>query len=109
MFGNTEMTFGTILHALHQIRRAAFGKFFFTTYIKRLERVLQGLVNSMCEKIDACIKAGKKVNLVHAFSALTQDVIIEYCSADCRGVLEMEDFAPRHYEWMQIHCTLTPV
>lgn len=71
MFGNTEMTFGTILQALHRIRRAAFGKFFFTTYIKRLEPVLQDLVNSMCEKIDAGIKAGKKVNLVHAFSALT--------------------------------------
>ncbi|MCJ1252172.1 hypothetical protein MMC30_009411 [Trapelia coarctata] len=109
MFGNVEMTFGTIPHALHRTRRAAFGKFFSTAYIRRLEPTLQGLVNSMVEKIETGVEAGKKVNLVHAFSALTQDVITEYCFAECRNVLEMEDFAPHYYVWMQIHCTLTPV
>ena len=59
MFGNTEMTFGTIPHALHRTRRAAFGKFFSTAYIRRLEPVLQGLVNLMCEKVASGIKAGK--------------------------------------------------
>ncbi|MCJ1394000.1 hypothetical protein MMC18_006877 [Xylographa bjoerkii] len=73
MFGNTEMTFGTIPHLLHRNRRSAFSKFFSPAYIRRLKPVLQGLVNLMYEKIDTGIKAGKKVNLVHAFSALTQD------------------------------------
>lgn len=109
MFGNTEMTFGTIPHRLHRKRRAAFGKFFSTAAIRKLEPTLQGLVNSVCTKIEAGVKVGKQVNLVHAFSALTQDVITEYCLSKCRGVLEMEDFAPHYYEWMQIHCTLTPV
>lgn len=109
MFGNVEMTFGTIPHSLHRMRRAAFGKFFSTAYIRRLEPTLQGLVSSMCEKIEVGVKAGKKVNLVHAFSALTQDIITEYCFAECGNVLEREDFAPHYYDWMQIHCTLTPV
>jgi hypothetical protein len=47
MFGNTEMTFGTIPHQLHRKRRAAFGKLFSTAAIRKLEPTLQGLVNSV--------------------------------------------------------------
>jgi len=107
--GNNDMTFGTIPHHLHKMRRAAFAKFFSPTYIRRLEPVLKDLVNLMIEKITEGIEAGKKVNLVHAYSALTQDVITEYCFSSSRNVLEKENFAPHWYEWMQIHCTFTPV
>lgn len=109
MFGNVEMTFGTISHGVHRMRRNAFGKFFSAAYIRRLEPTLQALVQDMCVKIEAGVRAGKTVNLVHAFSALTQDVITEYCFAEPRGVLDMDDFAPKYYENMQIQCSLTPV
>lgn len=109
MFGSMDMTFSTVSHSVHRKRRSAFGKFFSPAMIRKLEPTLQGLVNSLCSKVEAGVKLGKKVNLVHAFSALTQDVITEYCFAKCRGVLEMDDFAPHYYEWMQVHCTLTPV
>ena len=109
MFGNVEMTFGTIPHALHRQRRNAFGKFFSTAYIRRLEPTLEAIVSNMCAHIEANARAGKKVNLVHAFSALTQDIITEYCFAEPRGVVDMPDFAPKYYEYMQIQCSLTPV
>ena len=109
MFGNTDMTFGTIPHHLHKLRRAAFAKFFSPTYIRRLEPLLKDLVNLMIEKITEGIEAGKEVNLVHAFSALTQDIITEYCFSSSRNVLQKEDFAPHWYDWMQIHCAFSPM
>jgi len=109
MFGNNDMTFGTIPHHLHKMRRAAFAKFFSPTYIRRLEPTLKDLVNFMIDKITESMDAGAPVNLVHAYSALTQDVITEYCFATSRNVLGKPDFAPHWYDWMQIHCTFTPV
>lgn len=49
---------------------------------------------------------GKPVNMVHAYSALKQDVIIEYCFSNCRNVLEMEDFSPWYYDLVQKPCEL---
>jgi cytochrome P450 len=109
MFGNNEMTFGTMSHNLHKMRRAAFGKLFSPAAIRRLEPTLKDLVNSMIAKIQERISAGEQVNLVHAYSALTQDVITQYCFANSRNVLEKPSFAPHWYDWMQIHCTFTPV
>jgi hypothetical protein len=109
MFGNNDMTFGTIPHHLHKMRRAAFAKFLTPAYIRKLEPVLQNLVNKMIDKISTEVQAGKQVNLVHAYSALTQDVITEYCFSSSRNVLEKDNFAPHWYDWMQIHCTFTPM
>lgn len=109
MFGSNDMSFGTICHDAHKMRWAAFGRFFSPAYIRGLEPVLEDLVDKMIRNITAGIEAGKRVNLVHAFSALTQDVITEYCFSSSRNVLDKEDFAPHWYEWMQVHCRFTPV
>lgn len=109
MFGNTEMTFGTIGHEIHRMRRAAFAKFFSPTYIRKLEPLLKNLVNSMITEIEKMLKEGKTVNLVHAYSALTQDVITEYCFSFSRDCIHKEDFAPHYYDNMQIHCSFAPM
>ena len=44
---------------------------------------------------------GEPVNMVHAYSALTQDIITEYCFSDCRNVIEMEKFSPLYYDLVQ--------
>lgn len=109
MFGNTEMTFGTIPHNLHRNRRNAFNKFFSPAYIRKLEPTLLEMITRMISKVDTGIKQGKQINLDNAFSALTQDVISEYCFAAPRNVIEMPDFAPHYFAWMEEHCSLTPV
>ena len=109
MFGNSDMAFSTIGHNLHKMRRAAFAKFFSPAYIKRLEPLLKDFVNSMVHKIEESLDAGKTVNLVHAYSALTQDIITEYCFSSSRNCLQQENFAPHYYNWMQIHCTFAPM
>ena len=109
MFGSIDMTFGTIPHETHRKRRAAFSQFFSKASIRRLEPLIQEIIDTMIRKVEAYLDAGKPVNLYHAYSALTQDLITEYCFSDCRNVLEQPDFAPHHYDRMTIHCSMTPV
>ena len=109
MFGNTDMTFGTVPHSLHHNRRGAFNQFFSKASIRRFGPFIQEVIDTLTRKVGEGLDAGKPVNLVHAYSALTQDLITEYCFSDCRDVLEKPGFAPHYYDFMQIHCTLTPV
>lgn len=101
MFGSTDMTFGTVGHALHRRRRGAFSRFFSKTSVRRLQPVIQSLIDVLCEKLSQKLDTGEPVNMVYAYSALTQDVITKYCFSHCRNVLEMKDFSPRYYEVVQ--------
>ena len=101
MFGSTDMTFGTVGHAVHRRRRGAFSNFFSKTSVRRLEPVIQSLVDVLCEKVSMKLDTREPVNLVHAYSALTQDVITEYCFSKRRNVLGMKDFGPWCYDIVQ--------
>lgn len=101
MFGSTDMTFGTVHHTLHRRRRAAFSNFFSKTYIRHLQPVIQSRIDVLCRKLSEQTDTGVPVNMVYAYSALTQDVITEYCFSKCRNVLEMKDFSPWYYELVQ--------
>ena len=109
MFGSTDMAFGTIGHRLHRQRRSAFSSFFSKASVRRLEPVIQTLVDRLCDRLAAKRDSGQPVNLLYAYSALTQDVITEYCFSDCRNVLEMEDFSPGYYELVYKPSELTPM
>ena len=101
MFGSTSMTFGTVGHTLHRRRRGAFSNFFSKTSVRRLQPVIQSRIDILCQKFLEKMDAGEPVNIVYAYSALTQDVITEYCFSNCRNVLEMEGFSPWYYELVQ--------
>ena len=75
MFGPNDMTFGTVGHMLHRRRRAAFSHFFSKASVRRLEPVVQSLVDVLCEKLSERIDTGSPVDMVHAYSALTQDLL----------------------------------
>lgn len=107
MFGSTDMTFGTVGHNLHRQRRGAFNAFFSKASIRRLEPLIRYLVNTLCERLAETKNTGKPVNIIHAYSALTQDIISEYCFADCRNVLHMDDFSPWYYNLVQKPSELT--
>ena len=101
MFGSNDMTFGTVGHKLHRRRRAAFSNFFSKTSVRRLQPVIQSRIDVLCRKLSEKIDTGEPVDMVHAYSALTQDVITDYCFSDCKNVLEMKDFSPWYYELVQ--------
>ncbi|KAL8819187.1 MAG: hypothetical protein Q9191_007786 [Dirinaria sp. TL-2023a] len=79
MFGNTEMTFRTISHATHRTRRGAISSFFSKASVRRLQPVIQSLVDKLCDKLKEKSDTGETVNMVHA------------------NVLEMENFSPWYY------------
>ncbi len=101
MFGSYEMTFGAVSHNLHRMRRGAMSTFFSKASVRRLQPVIRDLVVKLCDKLERTMKTGQPVHMVHAYSALTQDVITEYCYSECSNVLELEDFSPEHYELQQ--------
>ena len=101
MLGSNAMTFGTVSHDLHRQRRGAISPFFSKASIRRLQPVIQILADKLCNRIEEKLERGQVVNLVHAYSAFTQDVITEYCFSDCRNVLDKEDFGPEYGEMVQ--------
>jgi len=101
MFGSTDMTFGTVAHSLHKTRRGAFSGFFSKASIRRLEPVIQSFVAKLCDRLEEKVDTGEPVDMVHAYAALTQDVIMEYCFSDCKNILDMKDFSPWHYDVVQ--------
>ena len=107
------MTFGTVGHVLHRRRRGAFSHFFSRASVRRLEPLIQTLVDKLCEKLSQYTDTREPVNMVHAYSALTQDVITEYCFSECRNVLEMENFSPWYMTWCRsrvnyVKCSFLP-
>lgn len=63
--------------------------------------MIQSRIDVLCEKLSEKMDTKEPVNMVYAYSALTQDVITEYCFSNCRNVLEMKDFSPWYYELVQ--------
>ncbi|KAL8831223.1 MAG: hypothetical protein Q9170_005394 [Blastenia crenularia] len=65
--------------------------------------VIQSCVDKLCSRLKEHKSAGQKVNLMHAFTAFTGDVVTEYSFPASYGLLDKCDFAPEYYElWMSI-------
>lgn len=60
-----------------QKRRAAFSKFFSKAPIRRFEPVVQAPVDPLFEKFEEDPNIGKPLDLIHAYSGLTQDIITQ--------------------------------
>ncbi|KAL8948453.1 MAG: hypothetical protein Q9222_005361 [Ikaeria aurantiellina] len=101
MFGSNKMTFGTIGHDLHKLRRQAFGNLFSKQSIRNLEPRIQIVVNTLTEQLAKCRGTREIVNLGQIFSALTQDIISEYCFAKNRNCLLMPNFGPSYGSLME--------
>ena len=101
MFGTYEMTFGAVSHNLHRTRRGAISNFFSKASVRKLQPVIRDLVDKLCDKCERTMNTGQPVNMVYAYSALTQDIITEYSCSDCSNVLELKDFSPKHYKFQQ--------
>ena len=107
MFGNIGMTFGTVDHNLHRLRRGAFQNFFSKQSIRDLQPVIQSVIDNLCGQLEQFRGTQKPVNLMHAYTALAYDVITEYCFADCGNQLSVPDFAPSYYDCIQKPTELT--
>ncbi|KAG6999208.1 cytochrome P450 monooxygenase [Physcia stellaris] len=103
---NPGSVFTTVEHQLHRRRRASFSSFFSKASIRRVESMLQSLVDKLCGKLQDKLDGGSTVNLVHLYAALAQDFITEYCFANCSNSLDADDYAP-NYDTLQRPIELT--
>lgn len=97
-------------HALHRARRAAVNPYFSRAAIAQLEaESIRAKVELLCERLrehaspssGAAEGGGEVVDVGAAMTALTLDVISEYCYGDCYDCLRDPAFAPHWKRAMQ--------
>ncbi|KAH9219468.1 cytochrome P450 monooxygenase [Leptodontidium sp. 2 PMI_412] len=84
-------------HDLHRKRRAALNPFFSQQSARRLLPLLQERIDVLVAKLEELKDTGKVVNLLHAFSAFSNDVISQYLFGTSEHRLEAEDFDPSYH------------
>lgn len=83
---------GTIDHYVHASRRRPLSNFFSRPSIEKIEPMIASKVQKLCARLKQAQKAGSIVHLDSAFSALTADIISEYCYGFSVNYLDDESF-----------------
>lgn len=96
--GSPTSTATTVDHDIHRYRRAAINPLFAKRSIVRLEPKVREKVNKLCERFAQFAKMSVPFRLDAAFSALTTDVITEYCYGHTYNYLDEPDFK---LEWKE--------
>ncbi|KAA6414183.1 MAG: P450 monooxygenase [Lasallia pustulata] len=102
-FGTPNGIFGTVPHELHRKRRGVLNNFFSKQAVSRLGPNIQALVDKLCDRFRKNYETKQPIDLHHIFSALTTDVITEYCFAasdDCLGKEDLD--AHMTVVWMKL-------
>ncbi|KAL8866520.1 MAG: hypothetical protein Q9174_006256, partial [Haloplaca sp. 1 TL-2023] len=103
MFGTPNSILATVPHDIHRRRRAAYSNYFSKQSITRYSSVIASAVSTLCLKFEESAKAGKKINLMHAYTAMTGDIVTEYCFPEPYGLLKHPNYAPEYYElWISV-------
>ena len=103
MFGTPNSILATIDHDVHRRRRNAYSSFFSKQSIRTYSSVVQTNVDRLTARMSSHASQGAKINLMHAWTAFTGDVVSEYCFPESYDHLSRPDFAPEYYElWMSI-------
>ncbi|KAH7380825.1 cytochrome P450 [Cadophora sp. MPI-SDFR-AT-0126] len=84
-------------HDLHRKRRAALNPFFSQQSARRLLPLLQERIDVLVARLEELKDTGKIVNLLHAFSAFSNDVISQYLFGTSDHRLEAEGFDPSYH------------
>ncbi|KAG8531301.1 uncharacterized protein KY384_002929 [Bacidia gigantensis] len=103
MFGTPNSILATIEHDVHRRRRNAYSTFFSKQSIRKYSGVVQANMDRVIARFKEYQSKGQPVNLMHAWTAFTGDVVSEYCFPESYGFLKRADFAPEYYElWISI-------
>lgn len=94
----------TVPYQLHRARRAPLGPFFSKRGIDNLEIIIRQKVDQLTHGIEeGYMNRGRILPVGVAFTALTLDVISDYCFGQSWRCLSAEDFAP---EWKRVMTSL---
>ncbi|KIW90646.1 uncharacterized protein Z519_08429 [Cladophialophora bantiana CBS 173.52] len=78
-FGDHNSAFATASDELHRIRRGALNPLFSRQRILDLQDVIQGKIDILVDRVREFQAEEKVMPINRAFSALTEEVILEYC------------------------------
>ncbi|TVY25025.1 Cyrochrome P450 monooxygenase [Lachnellula hyalina] len=87
----------TVPHDLHRKRRAALSPFFSKAYTKRMLPVVEERVDALIGQLVKLKNAEAPVNFLHALSAFSNDVIMEYCFGKSSHRVEAPHFDPAQH------------
>lgn len=97
-FGIPDSTLFTVPHELHKSRRAALAPFFSRSTITKLESVIRGKVEKLCERMQTFIESQEPLELALAYRCLTTDVVTEYALGESYHQLDSPDFSVQWFE-----------
>jgi hypothetical protein len=95
MFGNPSSVLGTVPHEQHRMRRAALNPYFSKQSILRLMPVILSKIQRLCQRFEEFEYSKQPLNMDIAYSALTMDIITEYCFAEPYGCMDDPGFMPQ--------------
>jgi hypothetical protein len=101
-FGNDEATFNTVDHFHHRLRRGPLNPFFSKQRILKLEDMLWGMVEKLCERFEQARQSGAALPLRLVYMCLTTDVITQYSMARSWNYLDAPDFSPLWCETIKV-------
>ncbi|GIJ85129.1 hypothetical protein Asppvi_003985 [Aspergillus pseudoviridinutans] len=87
----------TIDHHLHRQLRAQLNPFFSNARIRRQEPAIKALVDKLCRRLEELKNTGQPLNIEHALTCYTTDVITDYSMGDGYRYLDAPDFIPQWY------------
>ena len=73
----------TVPHDLHRLRRGAISPYFSKAAIKRLEPRIQSQLALLCDRFGEFAQRGEVFEIGTAYTALSGDVITNYCAFSC--------------------------
>ncbi|KAK7185562.1 hypothetical protein DPSP01_010758 [Paraphaeosphaeria sporulosa] len=89
---------GTAPHALHRVRRSAVNPFFSKQNVRRLEPGIEERVGALVGRLRKRKERGEVVRMDHAYSAFTNDVVVQYCFDRSDHHIEAPGFDPSFHE-----------
>ena len=101
-FGDSNWSaFDSLASNLHRSRRGALNNFFSKKSVNDLAPTIQTKVDRLCQRLEEFKGTSTPVNLAHAFSAFTVDVVMDYAFSQTMENLESPDFDPTWYNAMR--------
>jgi hypothetical protein len=100
-FGAGYSTFSSLSHSLHRVRRNKLNPFFSRKMVLELESVVQSKAAKLCSVAEEKFGKGESLDAMHAFRAVSIDVITDYAFGDCYDLLGREDGGKSFFEMIQ--------
>jgi cytochrome P450 len=93
-FGVTGSMASTVDHYRHRLLRSNMNPYFSMARVRKQEPVIQALVDKLFDRLQAYKGTGSPVNLQHALTCFTTDVVSDYAMGSGYNYLDEPDFIP---------------